>query len=336
MSNFSPTPGSTVVRPDIAMTLAEFAMDSANKGMIADQVLPIQEVPEKFGYYGRMAATELAQDHDIDRAPGSGYKRIDFKVTQDSYSCKEYGPEVVMDEEFLQAYAYLVGGEPDRYRMIAAMLAQNVLMLAREKRVAAAVFNPTTFASYTTSVTTEWSTVGSATPITDIFTAKQAMRSVFGNGFEGNQLALIVSSKVRDNLRRCAQIQDLVKYVKQATQDSISDADIAGALGVGRLIVGDSMRPSHAQGAAAPAFVDVWDDEYAMLAVLQSPAGMGQIIRPGLGRTFHWGADGSRPTGMVETYFNDEVRAEVLRVRHEMGEKIEIPQCAYLLSNITA
>lgn len=335
MSNFSPTPSGTVQRPDIAMTLSEFMLDRANAGMIADQVLPIVEVPEKFGNYGLLRANELAQDHDIERAPGSGYKRLDFKITQSSYSCQEYGPEVVLDQNFLQAYKYLVGGNADAYRMIAAAIAQNQLMLAREKRVAAAVFNASTFSSYTTSVSTEWSTVGSATPITDVHNAKQAVRAVLGP-VATQDFALIISSKVRDNLRRCAQIQDLVKYVKQATVDSISDSDIAGALGVGRLLVGDSMRPTHAQGGTA-AFVDVWDDEYAMLAVLAPNGSMlGSITKPALGRTFHWGADGSRPTGMVESYFNDEVRAEVIRVRHEMDELIEVVPCGHLLSNITA
>lgn len=333
MSNFSPSPSSTVQRPDIAMALSEYRMGRAAAGMIADQVLPVIEVGEKFGNYGLLKANQLAQDHDIERAPGSGYKRIDFKVTQSNYACQEYGPEVVLDQNFLQAYKYLVGGNADMYRMIAAQIAQEVLMIAREKRVAAAVFNATTFTSNTTAVGTEWSTVGSATPITDVNAAKQSVRAVFGAA-STQDFALIVSSKVRDNLRRCAQIQDLVKYVKQATVDSISDSDIAGALGVGRLIVGDSMRPTHAQGGTA-AFADIWDDEYAMLAILSS-GGAPTITQPGLGRTFHWGADGSRPLGMVESYFNDEVRAEVIRVRHEMDELIEVVPAGWLLSNITA
>lgn len=335
MSNFSPSPSSTVQRPDISLALAEHDLDRMRLGMIASEVLPIQEVAEFAANYGKLEAVELAQDHDIKRAAGAGYKRIDYKITQDSYETEEYGAEVVLDQRFMASFQYLAGGNMETFRMIAAQIAQEVLLLNYEKRVAALVQSATVFTANTSSVGTEWSNASSSTPSADVAAVKQLMRAKFG-ALGNQELVAIMSSKVRDNLRLADDITAKLQNVRIVDQLSISDADIAAALGVGRIIVGDSMRPTHAQGASASAFTDVWDDEFVTIAKLGNPMAEGKVTRPGLGRTFHWRVDGSLPLGLVESYFNDEVRAEVVRIRHQTDEKIEIVNAGHLLDNITA
>jgi hypothetical protein len=57
---------------------------------------------------------------------------------------------------------------------------------------------------------------------------------------------------------------------------------------------------------------------------------------PCIGRTFHWSEDGSQVGGAVEEYYSDEVRADIIRVRHDTDEVIMYPQAGHLLSNITS
>ena len=332
MPNFSPTPSGTIQRPDISMALTEHEFGKLAKSMIASEVLPIVEVGEASGNYGLLKAVEMAQDHDIKRAAGGAYKNIDYKITQANYETEEYGPTVTLDKRFMASQAYILGGGEDKFRMIAAQMAQEVLLLSYEKRVAAKVFDATVFSSNTTAVSTEWSTASSATPSTDVKAAIVSMRAKFGS-IERSDLVAIMSSKVRDNLRVVTDITDKIINVRETSQSDITDGDIAKALGVSRLIVGSAMRPSHAQGASASAFVDVWDDEYCMIAKLGGPL---NSTSPGLGRTFHWGKDGSIPLGLVETYFSDAVRSEIVRIRHQTDEIIEIVNAGWLLSNITA
>lgn len=332
---FSPSPSSTVQRPDISSALAEHELGAILPGMIGPSILPIQNVSEFSGNYGKLQAVQLAQDSDqLKRAAGGSYKGFDYKITQANYETEEYGAKMVLDQRFMASYKYLVGGDMDKFRVIAAGIAQDMLLLQFEQRIASAVFNATTFASNTTGVSTEWSTAASCTPTTDVKAAKESLRAVFGAVPESEFVA-IMSDKVRDNLRVAADITNKVQYVRPTNQMDISDSDIARALGVGRLIVGGVMRPTHAQGAAASAFTDVWDDEYCMIAKL-SPGGLAGVRRPGLGVTMHWTEDGSQPMGLVETYFDDDVRAEIARIRHQTDELIEIVNAGWLLSNITA
>lgn len=337
MSNFSPSPSGTVQRPDIGMALMEYELGQPAQLNVGEQILPIQEVSEAFGNYGRFEAVELAQDaDDLERAAGGTYARFDFKFTQDNYATKEYGAEIPMDQRFMQTYKYIAGQDVDIFRMIAAGLGRDLLMLEDEQRIATAVFNSSTWAgaTLTTGVSDEWDDAANATPTTDVKAAKEKIRALFGAVME-QDLVAIMSDVVRDNLRVCADITNKVQYVRPTNQMDISDGDIARALGVGRLIVGSAHKPTHQQGASSPSFARVWDDEYCMIAKLSRP-GMSGVLSPGLGRQFHWSADGSQPQGLVETYFSNERRSEIVRIRHQKVEKIEMVEAAHLLSNITS
>jgi hypothetical protein len=59
------------------------------------------------------------------------------------------------------------------------------------------------------------------------------------------------------------------------------------------------------------------------------------VRRPTIARTFHWTGDGSEIDGRVETYRDEPVRSEIVRVRHQTAEKVMHVQAGHLLSNIT-
>ena len=72
--------------------------------------------------------------------------------------------------------------------------------------------------------------------------------------------------------------------------------------------------------------------EYAMVCKVAT----GRDFRePCIGRTFHWSADGSSIGGTVESYRDETVRADIIRVRHDVDELVLYPQAGHLLSNIT-
>jgi hypothetical protein len=54
-----------------------------------------------------------------------------------------------------------------------------------------------------------------------------------------------------------------------------------------------------------------------------------------IGRTFHWSQDGSSIGGTVESYRDERVRGDVIRVRHDVDEIVLYPQAGHLLSNVT-
>jgi hypothetical protein len=59
------------------------------------------------------------------------------------------------------------------------------------------------------------------------------------------------------------------------------------------------------------------------------------IREPCLGRTFHWGEDGSQIGGLMESYREEQKRSDIIRCRHDVDEKVLYTQMGHLLSNIT-
>ena len=57
---------------------------------------------------------------------------------------------------------------------------------------------------------------------------------------------------------------------------------------------------------------------------------------PCIGRCFHYAEDGSEEMGHIETYRDEPVRSDIVRVRHEIDEQVLLVAAGHLLDNITA
>ncbi len=101
--------------------------------------------------------------------------------------------------------------------------------------------------------------------------------------------------------------------------------------GLDEILVGGAVFDS-AQQNQANSMSDVWDDEYAL--VFRRQSGM-DLSEPGIGRLFHWSGDGSTTFGTVESYRSEERRSNIIRVRHDVHEKLLYAEAGQLLSNIT-
>jgi hypothetical protein len=72
------------------------------------------------------------------------------------------------------------------------------------------------------------------------------------------------------------------------------------------------------EGQAAT-LADIWSDDYCMVARV-APQGA-PLRTPCVARTFLWTPDSASEL-VVEQYREEQVRANVLRVRHDLGEKV--------------
>jgi hypothetical protein len=97
------------------------------------------------------------------------------------------------------------------------------------------------------------------------------------------------------------------------------------------VIVAGTSRNSAKEGQTATP-VQIWSSEYAMVAKIATSADMRE---PCIGRTFHWAQDGSSIGGTVESYREEAIRGDVIRVRHDVDEVILYPEAGHLLSNVT-
>jgi hypothetical protein len=312
----------------LALGFAEFDTEMALQGYIGALVLPVVDVAEEFGTYGVQPIEEAKRNVNIARASGGEYAGGRLRYEPRTYATKEYGYTVEVDRRNAKLYGSFLAAE-----QMAAGLARDVLLTEYEKRVAAAVFNATTWtgASLTTGVTNEWDDFVNADPVGDV---GAAMGVLFANsGLIAN--TVIVNWKVYNNMRRCAKLVEYIKYngLLDARVGNITGAVIAQALGVAQLLVAGAVKNTAAEGAAK-ALSSVWSDEYAMVAYID-PRRDGNMARATLGRTIHWTGDGSLIGGMIDEYASESRRADFVRARHDVYEDVAYVEAGHLLSNIT-
>lgn len=317
-----PTPSQTLqgFRPSLSGCFEDFGTMTDRMGYIGLKVLPVFEVAKPSGTFGRIPLSQLLQNRDTLRAPGSGYARGSWTFKPESFATQENGAEEPVDDREAQMYS-------DYFDALAVSVerANHAVAIALEKRIAAKVFNAGTFTP--TAVTNEWDDVQSATPITDFETAANAMWAE--TGLWPN--ALIINRKVYRNLRKCDQIIEQLKYTFPTLQGNIGIQQIAAAFDVPYVLVAGGAKNTE-NDPQDGAIDHIWSSEYAGVARI---CDSNDIRTPGLGRTFHWGEDGSTIGGTVETYRSEEVRSNIVRVRMDTDEKIIYGGCMKLLSNIT-
>ncbi len=322
----APTSALTTLRPDLASFL-EYDLESDRLGYVASKVFPVVEVASQAGVFGVIPVEQLLQQRTTARAPGSGYSRGNFTFTTSSFACEEHGAEEPVDDRQAKMYREYFDAE-----QVATLRAFSAVLRNAERRVADAVFNATTWngAALTTGITHEWDDATNCVPITDVNAARNKVYD--GSGLWAN--ALIINKKVFHNLRRSSQVIDAIESAGAGDASKQSDitADLlARVFDLDYVIVAGASRNSAAEGAAATP-TQIWSDEYAMVCRIATSADMAE---PCIGRMFHWSEDGSSPGGTVESYRDEIVRANIIRVRHDVDEVVLYPQAGHLLSNIT-
>lgn len=325
-----PFPSTTLetLRPDLAGALMEFNLAADREGFIGTRVMPVFEVAEQAGVFGKIPIEQLLRTASTTRAPGAGYPRGNFEFTTASYATVENGWEEPIDRRQSRMYRNYIDAE-----MVATQRAYDKVLRNLEIRIADLLFNGTTWtgAALTTSVGTEWSTVADAKPQSDIMAAKQKVWD--GTGLWPN--AVIMNRKVFNNARRCAEIQDIIAAQGAGTGLKPSDINadmLARVFDVDMVLVAGSGENTAKKGQDASVSA-IWSDEYVMVAKV---ATSNDIAEPCVGRVFHWGEDGSSIGGAVETYYEAQTRSDVVRVRCDTDELVLYKECAHLLSNITA
>lgn len=316
------------LRPDLGGSFQDFDHEIDRLGFIGYRVLPVMEVQRSSGTFGRIPLAQLLKNADVKRNSRSGYPRGDWEFGDESFATKEYGFEEPVDSRDLALYADYFDAE-----MVSAELARDTVMREAEKRIAALIFNTSTFtgSTLTTAIAAgkEWSNYANATPIDDV---EAATRKVYTNtGMWPN--TLIVNRYGFRNLRLCDQIMDRIS--SQGSGSAVKASDItpqqlAMVFDLDNILVaGGSKNTANEGQTATPG--QIWDSEYAMVC---RTATTGNIKEPCLGRAFHWGQDGSTIGGTFESYEDPKLRGNVVRCRHDVHEKVIEPKFGHLISNV--
>jgi len=299
-----PTSDTTLQRPDLGQAVWETMQNAPTIGYIGLEVMPIFGVPENTATYPVIPKEALFNLLDTKRGPLGHYNRSEDEFEDGYYKTAENGLERRIDERYAAIY-----GNKFNYELVIANILMNNILRAQEKRVAAKIFNAGNFMAH--NAATAWSTVADAKPKADVDTGKDSLR---GNGIIANCLVLNYSAFM--NLGKNADVKTQIYqlFPDSAKTGQITIEHLKTYFDVERILVAGALYNSAKRGQDA-SLGDIWGSQYAMLCRTSD----GDISEPCIGRTFLWN-EGASEEVIVEEYYSDEVRSDILRVRHDTAE----------------
>lgn len=268
----------TAISPDLHIdaALTNFAQEYASQsaGFIADKVAPPVFVNKETNYYW-VHGDEGFELSTADRAPGTNYPVIAWTKSTDSYVCSGYGLSSFVTKEEMANADEQVDPARDAVKLIV-----DKLMLAYEKRVADLAFSSSTFTQTGALDSADRWNAETSDPIDKVSYAKSYVRGKIG--VEAN--TAVVGYEVFRALQKNSLIRKAV-FGLNAPETLPTEAQIAQALGVDRLLVGRAVYAS-----AANTFTDLWG-KYAFIAYIDPNPGSRSIAPL---KTFVWNVDGGR------------------------------------------
>lgn len=308
----------STIRPDLATGVLGFSGD-VSKFMGLSLLKPV-DVSVRNGSFGKVTYAEMTESPlSVKRAPGSEYYRVDTSVTTDTFDCEEYGQEEVVDDS-----SALVVGQYFNAEMTAAKKAAYNLLYQQEVRIKTLIQSTGTFSSgYQYACYDEWDQASTATPIKDILGAKMKLY-INSGASEGMGAELVLGMSHKNYVALCGtnDVKGALGFNGPGlAPNAFAQSDlVAKILGVDKIVF------SIAQASSA----DLWDDEYSYLFLASDSPDMSI---PRLGNVFRWASD-CPENALVETYRDESIRSNIVRVRQHVDEKIVNVQCGILLTNV--
>jgi hypothetical protein len=253
---------------------------------------------------------------DIRHAPSSPFKRLNSKLSDDTFIARDYGIEEPVDMMELKLYSSFF--QADKSAMERAV---RVVAINHELRVRAAVRG----LSATASPAVKWNAAAATTILADVQASKNAIQASIG--VDPN--LMVIPRDVMNALRIAPEILERFKY----TEGGLVTKAMLEALFEIEIVISNDNINNAAEGQAA-SLGGIWTDE----VVFSYSQPSSDIKALNFMRTFNWtDADGSGPSG-ISTFSYDEnpIDSRIVRARQFTDEKIVAAGAAYYLSNVLA
>ena len=328
----SPSSSLATQRPELA-TLVELDLQATHMGFIGHELFPVMEVPTQAGTFGRIVLNQLLKQSSADgkgnaRAPGSTYERDGYTFTDDNYATVEYGMEGTIDDRERRMYSNYLDGDA-----VATVRAVDNTLREAEIRIRDAVYDNIPGGQQTAVSAGVWS-IGTSDPITDVENAVLAVRNRTGVAPNALQMEWEAYKRLRnhpqliDRIKHQGFLDARATFVNKSAMALFFDLDFIIVSGAG------NMTNAANQGAADASLSPLWDKTKAIICRVAT--GGDVAMEPCIGRTFHWGEDGSTVGGSIESYRDEPRRGDVVRVRHDVHEKSLYPECAQMITGVLA
>lgn len=307
----------SVLRPDLALLVNEFALEQSRQGFVGLSMMPRWDSSVQTASYKYVKPGQMLKNVETKRAPGSAYSRSTHAFESQNFTCKEYGHEEPIDDT--EASANIDFDDESS----AVRRCTDILLRAHEKRVQALASATT----QTSAVGTSWATAGSCTPKTDVRDAKITVRNLIGMEPD----LFVCPEAVYNRILESTDFKDRTKYVNnvEGVPENVRRSLVASYLGVSEVLIATAVVNS-ADDEDTFTAVDVWDDDEAFL--IKRP--MGGLQDPGQwGRTVIWNQMG-RNIVNVDNYREEQTSSSVYRTRMYADEAVVNANAIYKLTNL--
>ena len=306
-------------------SLTAIAIGYRNKDytLIADQVLPRLQVPQKFSY----TVYDAAQGYTVpDTKVGrkSEPTMVDFGGKAIDAQCEDYGLDDLVPNSDVAAWEAMpkpASGGPLSPLAVSTMMLTGLIELDREVRVAKQVFNAANFAAnnqQTLSGTSQWSDYANSNPLSALLTALDVPL------IRPNKL--VIGQQAWTALRQHPKIVNAVFRTPQ-NSGTVPKEALAELLEIDEVIVGSGYVNTARKGQA-PNYVRVWGKHAALISVSLAAA---QAMQPTFGFTGQFGTRIAGDLPEPKAGLRGGVR---VRSGESVKEVISCPDAGYFFQNV--
>ena len=300
----------------IDAALSGFALDYALKqDYIGPLVAPVFNVQKQSDLYW-VADKNALEIHDIQRAPGDEYTRVDWGYSDQPYLCKGYGVKAIVPKELMANADPSIDPSEDAVAAVTGSI-----MLNAEKRIADRLFSASYFTQTSALTSTaRWDSTA-PDPWANRKTANATVRPATGKKVN----TLVIGDAVWEYLRDMTTIKAAI-YGDGPKGVPTTD-QVAAILGIKRIIVGSG---SYWNGSA---FVDIWGKSalWAYYPDSVSENG-GRIIVPM--RTMVWNVDSVGRFQVSAPEWVQSRKSYVHYVDDYTDEKVTCAAAGYLFTTV--
>ncbi|MDR1282387.1 MAG: hypothetical protein LBK99_16430 [Opitutaceae bacterium] len=306
-----------IIRPELSTLVEEAA--AADKYFIASKVFPPFNSETATGQYLKITKNsgELQKKNVTERAPKSPYGRVDRTYVTDNFSCVDRGLEEALDDAATAKIKNFFG--PQGVEGTTSKLVLRSVMLGHEDRVAGIVMNPANFDHAEAAVEYAAAAQETATPHIDI---QNAIKRLQKRGELVN--ALVCNRDVFDYIRNCQKIATWL-FGPLGGGQNVTAEMLAKAFGIEQIHIADATIDGSPKGKIADADY-IWTPDYIWLGNVQG----GPLEAGGAGRTIVFTGDAAS-LFVTETYRDEKIRSDIVRVRQHTDEKVVSQPCGTLI-----
>jgi len=319
-------------RPDLASFL-ELDLSMQRRGYVATKLMSPFEVAVSSGKYRRVKLKSLLANANADtkRTSKGGYNEGDYEYEKASFITEEYGFKAPIDDR-----EAAITDDPDLDEELARDRAWEIVLNNLEGRVLAKAIDEVVAASQTAAAAAVWTNYANATPIDDV---EAACEAIWGRtGVWPNTLAM--SRRRFKNLKRCQQVIDALQASgagQSAVQGLVTTQQLAEVLDLDDIVISDAIKNTANIGQDVN-IASMFPDDKVWVGLTSDSR---DWKTPCFGRLLHWGGDGSRigeerMIGVVERYRDEDIRSDVIRVRHETDEHKLYQEMAQVITGIAS